>query len=219
MHQNRPPRSTAAEAAAAAEATEPTATTAEPATAPEPTTADPRPATPIYAAPASRPDWPAMTNTTKSRSGRSEKSCELGARDATAWRRERERRVGDAEAARDEAGERADAGPERGAVLLLGEQRTHDVPANLAAGGVGDDSLEALPHLDPHVPRAGLVIGCRGTRRSTRPGVAPRVAHLGRAPTPQFRPIASATSRLVAVADGGQRHDRHLGAGRRSGAG
>ena len=79
--------------------------------------------------------------------------------------------------------------------------------------GVGDDPLEALPHLDPHVPGAGLVIDCRGTRSSTMPALRRALPISARAPTPHFRPMASATSRLVVVADGGQRHDRHLGAG------
>ena len=74
-----------------------------------------------------------MTNTTKSRNGRSGRAGERARPDATAAGRSASVESVTPIAARDEAGERADAGWERGAVLLLREQRAHDLPADLAA--------------------------------------------------------------------------------------
>ena len=161
MHQNRPPAPPPLKPPPPPKPPNPPPPPPNPPPPPKP---PPNPPPPIQGPPPQYtrrrrpPRLASMTNTTKSSSGRSEKSCELGARDATRGGASASVESVTPNAARDEAGERADAGQERRTVLLLGEQRAHDVPTNLAAGRVGDDPLEALPHLDPHVPGAGLVI-------------------------------------------------------------
>ena len=110
----------------------------------------------------------------------------------TSGARVREGRIGDAERARDGAGERLDTGQEAGAVLALPELRQHEV-AHAPRLGIGDHTLEPLAHRDVDLPE--LATPSRlGTRSTTRPALRLASPTSALAPMPQRRMIATPTS-------------------------